>query len=192
MFAGKDWWKSPSSCLDLESKPRVRICCFGTTLPERQTVNRKCPETGKKNSPRSQRAWLWWKTQVREFATYELMKYGQERGDMIDTYVSIHMDCAMSTTISWKGMPGQQQEGTSISWKSLDTTQVCVSISFPSELLTTGTHHYLLMSLSLLPCRLSILKRAGFFPVNVEISLLMDFSFFLPARAVTSEFQKLR
>ena len=43
------------------------------------------------------------------------MKYSQERGDTIETYKYIHMDCTVSTTISWKGMPSQQQEGKNVS-----------------------------------------------------------------------------
>ena len=84
------------------------------------------------------------------------MKYRQERGDMIETYklyIYIHMDFTVSTTVSWKEMLRQQQEGTNIIRKSLAVSQVCISMSSPSELLTAGTHD-LLMSSRLFPCRL--------------------------------------
>ena len=55
-----------------ETTLRVRICCLGATLSKRQTFNRRCPEMGNKNSPHSQRSWIQWKTQVHEFAKYEV------------------------------------------------------------------------------------------------------------------------
>ena len=118
-----------------------------------------------------------------------ITKYHLERGDIIETCISMHKDCPVSTTIFWKGMPSQQQEGTNISWKSLDATQACISISSPSELLTARTH-CLLMSLRLLPCRLS---KTGWIPSGQHWSFSTDglffFFFLLPTHAVTSEFE---
>ena len=104
----------------------------------------------------------------------------------------IHVDCTVSRTFSWKGMPSQHQKGTNISWKSLDATEVCVSISSSSELLTAGTHFCLLMLSWLLPCRLS---KTGWIPSGQSGHFCPDgifFFFFLHTHAVASELWKLR
>ena len=87
------------------------------------------------------------------------MKYRQEMGDMIETYKYTHGLYNVENNLLERDAESTTR-GTNISWKNLDATQVCVGISSPSELLTVRTH-YLLMSLRLLPCRLS---KTGWIP----------------------------
>ena len=142
-----------------------------------QTVDRKCHETSGKNSPGSQGSWMQWKTQEHEFAKYQSTV---RKGLTWLRHTSIHLDFTVSTTISWKRMLRQQRVEEKVSWKSLDITQVCISISAPLELSTAVNS-----------CRRGSIpagfqKQAGFHVIRAGAFLLIHF---FPTHAVTSDFE---